>query len=135
MANINVSVVHSLELVPIDRLHSFGEIKAGAIVRLRRPADSSCAIPGSIQIAAETQGDTVKTTITYRRRSLDRTTADLLEQYRATHLVALYIDETGARRVCGSPACPLSFSYTSGDGVFSCRLSGEMPAPSPFLIE
>lgn len=134
MAYLNVSVAHSLRLLPIERLSKFARIKSGVkMVCLRQP-DKADAIPGSIQITATEEDGKIKKNITYKRRSLDRKTADLLESYRFMRLVAIYTDETGNKRVAGSPDYPLKFSYTSGDGVFTCKLEGEGDTIDPFII-
>lgn len=134
MANLNVSAAHSLRLVPVERLSKFARINSGVkLVCLRQP-DEAEAIPGSIRITATEEDGKIKKSITYKRRTVDRVTANLLESYRFMRLVAIYVDETGNKRVAGSPDYPLKFSYTSGDGVFTCTLEGEDLTTDPFLI-
>lgn len=134
MANLNVSAAHSLQLVPIDRLSKFAQIKTGVmLVYLSQPDDAN-AIPGSIRITTSIEGGVIKKSITYKRRTVDRTTANLLEGYKVTRLVAVYTDEIGFKRVAGSPDYPLKFSYTSSDGVFTCKLEGDSLTIDPFLI-
>ncbi|WP_290452737.1 hypothetical protein [Duncaniella muris] len=103
------------------------------LVYLSQP-DNANAIPGSIRITTSIEGGVIKKSITYKRRTVDRTTANLLEGYKVTRLVAVYTDETGNKRVAGSPDYPLKFSYTSSDGVFTCKLEGESLTIDPFLI-
>lgn len=134
MANLNVSAAHSLQLVPVERLSKFARINSGVkLVCLRQP-DEADAIPGSLRITATEEDGIIKKSITYKRRTVDRKTADLLESYRFMRLVAIYIDETGSQRVSGSPDYPLKFSYTSGEGVYTCTLEGEGLTIDPFLI-
>ncbi|GFI53081.1 hypothetical protein IMSAGC021_01391 [Muribaculaceae bacterium] len=134
MANLNVSAAHSLQLVPIDRLSKFAQIKTGVMLVYLSQPDNANAIPGSIRITTSIEGGVIKKSITYKRRTVDRTTANLLEGYKVTRLVAVYTDETGNKRVAGSPDYPLKFSYTSSDGVFTCKLEGESLTVDPFLI-
>lgn len=134
MANLNVSAAHSLQLVPIDRLSRFAQIKTGVMLVYLSQPDNANAIPGSIRITTSIEGGVIKKSITYKRRTVDRTTANLLEGYKVTRLVAVYTDETGNKRVAGSPDYPLKFSYTSSDGVFTCKLEGESLTIDPFLI-
>ncbi|WP_290455591.1 hypothetical protein [Paramuribaculum intestinale] len=134
MANLNVSAAHSLQLVPIDRLSKFAQIKTGVMLVYLSQPDNANAIPGSIRITTSIEGGVIKKSITYKRRTVDRTTANLLEGYKVTRLVAVYTDETGNKRVAGSPDYPLKFSYTSSDGVFTCKLEGESLTIDPFLI-
>lgn len=134
MANLNVSTVHSLQLVPIDRLSRFAQVKAGVMLLYLQQPDDADAIPGSIRITANEEEGKIKKSITYKRRAVDRMTANLLESYRVMRLIAIYTDETGNKRVAGSPNYPLKFSYTSGDGVFTCKLEGEGLTIDPFII-
>lgn len=134
MANLNVSAAHSLQLVPIDWLSKFAQIKTGVMLVYLSQPDNANAIPGSIRITTSIEGGVIKKSITYKRRTVDRTTANLLEGYKVTRLVAVYTDETGNKRVAGSPDYPLKFSYTSSDGVFTCKLEGESLTIDPFLI-
>lgn len=103
------------------------------LVFLEQP-DEAEAIPGSIRITTTSEDGVIKKSITYKRRTVDRATANLLEGYKVTRLVAIYTDETGNQRVTGSPDYPLKFSYTSGDGVFTCKLEGEGDTIDPFII-
>lgn len=134
MANLNVSAAHSLQLVPINRLSKFAQVKAGVMLVYLQQPDEADAIPGSIRITTSEEEGKIKKSITYKRRTVDRVTANLLEGYRVTRLVAVYTDETGNKRVAGSPDYPLKFSYTSGDGVFTCKLEGEGDTIDPFII-
>ena len=103
------------------------------LLYLQQPDDAD-AIPGSIRITANEEEGKIKKSITYKRRAVDRMTANLLESYRVMRLIAIYTDETGNKRVAGSPNNPLKFSYTSGDGVFTCKLEGEGLTIDPFII-
>lgn len=134
MANLNVSAAHSLQVVPINRLSKFAQVKAGVMLVYLQQPDEADAIPGSIRITTSEEEGKIKKSITYKRRTVDRVTANLLEGYRVTRLVAVYTDETGNKRVAGSPDYPLKFSYTSGDGVFTCKLEGEGDTIDPFII-
>lgn len=134
MANLNVSAAHSLQLVPINRLSKFAQVKAGVMLVYLQQPDEADAIPGSIRITTSEEEGKIKKSITYKRRTVDRVTANLLEGYRVTRLIAVYTDETGNKRVAGSPDYPLKFSYTSGDGVFTCKLEGEGDTIDPFII-
>ena len=134
MANLNVSAAHSLKLVPINRLTMFAQVKAGVMLVYLQQPDEADAIPGSIRITTSEEEGKIKKSITYKRRTGDRVTANLLEGYRVTRMVAVYTDETGNKRVAGSPDYPLKFSYTSGDGVFTCKLEGEGDTIDPFII-
>lgn len=134
MGNLNVSAANSLQLLPIDRLAKFAQIKTGVMLVFLSHPDNAEAIPGSINISTTDEDGKIKKSITYKRREVDRETADLLEAYKVSRLIAIYTDETGFIRVAGSPDYPLKFSYTSGSGVFTCKLEGEDTTIDRFLI-
>lgn len=133
MVKLNVSAVHSLQLIPVDRMSKFAVLQNHAFIVLTDLQDSAGEIPGSVKIQTSDDDGKIKKTITYKRRPVDLPTANLLESYRHRRLIAVYVDETGSRRVAGSPDYPLTFSFTSGDGVFSCKLEGETTGIDPFL--
>lgn len=56
MANLNVSAAHSLQLVPIDRLSKFAQIKTGVMLVYLSQPDNANAIPGSIRITTSIEG-------------------------------------------------------------------------------
>jgi len=61
--------------------------------------------------------------------------ADILEGYKVSRLVAVYIDESGKQRVAGSPDWPLTLDYTTEGGVFIVTLQGEDVRPDGFLAD
>lgn len=60
MANLNVSAAHSLQLVPIDRLSKFAQIKTGVMLVYLSQPDNANAIPGSIRITTSIEGGVIK---------------------------------------------------------------------------
>lgn len=134
MANLTVSVAHSLQLVPINRVARFAQTHSGVKLGLFRHPDPVEATPGSIKVSTSGEDGIYKKSIDYKVSTVDRSTANLLERYAAMRLVAIYTDETGSPRVAGSPDHPLTLTYTSGEGVFSCKLEGESDTIDPFLI-
>ncbi len=64
MANLNVSAAHSLQLVPINRLSKFAQIKAGVMLVFLEQPDEAEAIPGSIRITTNTEDGKIKKSIT-----------------------------------------------------------------------
>jgi hypothetical protein len=66
---------------------------------------------------------------------VSETTANLLGLLKALRLVAIYTDESGKRRVAGSPDWPLSMEYVAEGGVFTVTLQGEDVNPDGFLTD
>ncbi len=97
--------------------------------------DDALAVPGSIKVSSSSDGGILKKKITFERSDVSDKTADLLEGYKVSRLVATYVDESGKRRVAGSPDWPLTLDYNTGDGVFSVTLQGEDTAPDAFLLD
>ena len=60
MANLNVSAAHSLQLVPINRLSKFAQIKAGVMLVFLEQQDEAEAIPGSIRITTNNEDGKIK---------------------------------------------------------------------------
>lgn len=134
MASLNVSAAHSLRLLPIGRLRQFAHYRTCVNLAWLVPPDDAEEIPGSIRITSSGENGIIKKNITYKRKITGHAAADQLEGYKATRLIALYVDETGQMRVAGSPDYPLAFSFTSGDGVFTCTIEGEAPTIDGFLL-
>ena len=97
--------------------------------------DDAVAVPGSVKVSTSSDNGIIKKKITFERSDVSDKTADILEGYKETRLIATYVDESGRRRVAGSPDWPLSLDYTTADGVFSVTLQGEDTAPDAFLID
>lgn len=129
-----LSAVHSLSLIPVSKLLVFACVGGGVrVVCLDAPEDAG-AIPGSVKISSTESSGIIKKTMTYKCQSAGAPALLRLEGYRASRLVAFYVDETGARRAAGSPDFPLRFSFTFSDGVFSCKLEGDSLTEDPFVI-
>ena len=114
MTRSTVSSCHSLKIIPLSRVSRFARIKSRVVMLILGSEDDAVAVPGSVKVS---------------------TTADALEGYKVSRLIATYVDESGKRRVAGSPDWPLSLDYSIGDGVFSVTLQGEDTAPDAFLMD
>lgn len=93
------------------------------------------AVPGSVKVSTTSDNGIIKKKITFERSDVSGSSADALEGYKVSRLIATYVDESGKRRVAGSPDWPLSLDYSIGDGVFSVTLQGEDTAPDAFLMD
>ena len=134
MANLHVSVVSSLKLVPVDGLTRFSMAYNRVVMTsLRRPVEAG-AVPGSARIASDLSDGIHQKSITYRVAPVTPEAADKLDALCASRLVAIYTDENGNIRVAGSPDYPLTLTYTSAEGAFMCTATGQGTAIDPFLI-
>lgn len=135
MDSYTVSACHSLKIIPLSIVTRFARISSRVYMMLLGDAIDAVAVPGSIKIAHTSENGKIKKKITYERSGVSETVADCLEISRATRLVAVYVDEIGRRRVCGSPNWPLSLNYTIEGGVFTVTLQGEDVMPDGFLMD
>lgn len=129
-----ISTCHSLKIIPLSKITRFARIGSKVIMQTEEP-DNACAIPGSIKVAHSTDDGVISKKITFERRDVSVNTADTLNRYKASRLVAIYVDEAGNLKVAGSPDYPLSLDYTTGDGVFHITLQGKDTAQDAFLTD
>lgn len=130
-----VSSCHSLRLIPLGRIKRFARLKSKVILLTLGEAEDAEAIPGSLKVAMTSDNGLIKTQITFERSNVSPLVADALEDYKALHLVATYVDENGRARVAGSPLWPLSLDYICEDGVFSVTLDGSDIRTHAFLAD
>lgn len=135
MSRSTVSSCHSLKIVPLSRLSRFARIKSRVVMLILGGEDDAVAVPGSVKISTSSDSGIIKKKITFERSDVSDITADILERYKVSRLIATYVDESGKRRVAGSPDWPLSLDYTTGDGVFTVTLQGEDTSPDAFLMD
>lgn len=132
---MSVSVVRCLRLVPVSQIKRFARIRAGVVMEIKGDHfESAEIVPGSIKLTSDEDAGVISKTITYNRREEGLKSANLMKALTAAKLIALYIDEVGNDRVCGSPDHPLRLSYTISDGVYACRLEGSDVDADPFLM-
>ena len=135
MNRSTVSTCHSLKIIPLDRLSRFARIQSRVIIMLLGEAIDAEAVPGTVKISTTTDNGKLKKKITFERSDVSESVADILEGYKVSRLVAVYIDESGKQRVAGSPDWPLTLDYTTEGGVFIVTLQGEDVRPDGFLAD
>ena len=135
MTRSTVSSCHSLKIIPLSHVSRFARIKSRVVMLILGGEDDAVAVPGSVKVSTTSDNGIIKKKITFERSDVSDITADALEGYKVSRLIATYIDESGKRRVAGSPDWPLSLDYSISDGVFSVSLQGEDTAPDAFLMD
>lgn len=133
MGNTVVSVCRELQLVPVERIVMFAPYQGRVKIIARYRIIPAGVVPGSVVVSANTGENSIKKSVSFKLPVTPSRGAEL-STLTGQLFVATYIDENGHRRVCGSPAYPLAFSYTSGEGVFDCRLDGEATEIDPFIV-
>lgn len=135
MNRSTVSTCHSLKLIPLARLSRFARIQSRVIIMLLGEAIDAEAVPGTVKISTTTDNGKLKKKITFERSDVSEAAADILEGYKVSRLIAVYVDESGKQRVAGSPDWPLTLDYTTEGGVFIVTLQGEDVRPDGFLAD
>lgn len=130
-----ITVSHGLKIVPLHRVVKYAVEGTRVHLHLLGGADNALAIPGTIKVATSVKDGIISKKITYQRSHADWLAAGQLNRYRGQRLIALYADETGQMRVCGSPEHPLRLEYVDTGGVFEVTLTGESTALDAFLSE
>ncbi len=129
-----VTICHSLELVPTNSVRYFGRI--GAVVRMAlnigRNSTPSGAIPGTITVSQSAKSGLISKTINYETGGRSAATENVLRGLSLLPLVAVYVDETGNRKICGSPSYPLRLEYARSEGGYSVTLTGKDNEPDGF---
>lgn len=135
MNRSTVSSCHSLKIIPLSLLSRFVRFDSRVSMMLLGEAIDAEAVPGSVKISTTTDNGKIKKKITFECSDVSENTADHLERFKVLRLVATYVDESGMRRVAGSPNWPLSLDYNTEGGVFSVNLQGEDIHPDGFLVD
>lgn len=120
-----LSACHSLKLVPINRLARYSRIGSKIIMTVLGVADNAKAVPGTITVASSSEKGVISKTITYNRAGISPEATDELDNYKSQAIVAIYTDESGHERVCGSPMYPLNLDYIEKNGVYNVTLTGK----------
>ena len=119
-----VSAPHSLHIIDINDLAIFCRRQSNVILSWRSYAKPLFTIPGTITPNSVYNEKGYDKSITLRAVSEGSNLADMLMNYSACRLIAIYTDARGHQRVCGSPEYPLRLSYTIQEGVATIVLTG-----------
>lgn len=130
-----ISACHSLRLIPISRLVRFGRYQSEVRLVHTGLEIPSKAIPGTVKVSTQAEDGVYKKQITYLVGNVLSESVDWMTALKFQRLVAVYVDEGGSARVCGSPDFPLSLDFISGDGVLSVTLSGQDREIDGFLVD
>ena len=133
---MNTSIIsgcHSLELIPVDRLSRFARVGSRAHIIIIESSDPACEIPGSLKVSTSVDNGVIKKKITFDRAGVSSAETDRLNIYVKLHLIAIYIDESGNRRVSGSPDHPLAFRFSISEGSYVCTLEGSDTEEDAFM--
>lgn len=136
MAKRRVTVCHGLKIIPTSDLIRFARVGTGVIINyygenIRIPE----VVPGTVEMTTETAEGVYSRRIDFEITEVSRDVTDTLESLKACRLVAIYKDESGNDRVCGSPDYPLSLDFYDREGVVKVSLSGKSHEADGFMTE
>jgi hypothetical protein len=95
--------------------------------------DRLCHIPGTLTVSSNEDDGVIDKKITMSLPDVTEEFVDSLESYGGSLLVAVYSDERGRQRVCGSPDWPLTLSYSTDGGICAITLEGRDTRPDAFF--
>lgn len=128
-----MSVCHSLRFFPHENIRRFSSYLSEVIMITVGHEYESMAVPGSLKVSDAADDGTHTKKITFSVAPCNEKIMQNLQLLSAMRLVAVYVDENGRERVCGSPSLPLKLSYTYEGGGCAVTLEGHDVAPNPYL--
>lgn len=89
--------------------------------------------PGTLKVEHQYSDHFFKKKISFSKPVQGPTSIEAMEIFKKGRLVAVYTDETGRKRVCGSIQYPLSLEYFEEGGVIHATLTGADESPDGFV--
>ena len=127
-----VSAAHSLFLVYVSNVLSFGVVHSRAFIKSIGEAEEIKIVPGSFVPGDGLSDGLYNKKHSFKLSDVSVNKTDYLENLKKGRYVAFYVDENGNERVSGSPDYPLSLSYEIKGGLYSCTLTGFSIDPDAF---
>ena len=124
MSTRTITVAHGLRLLPLREVLAFASAFGRAWMVHSGHAIDSGAVPGSVTVSAAMDGRVYVKRINFQRKRTDRAGEYAYSMLTREPLLAVYIDEQGAQRVCGTAEYPLHLSMSPGGAVYDCVLEG-----------
>lgn len=128
-----VTVVSGLTLLPIRHITGFDRDGMAVRIEARVMEEDTRAMPGTAKVQASKGDGVFKKQIDYDCIAPQQSQLTRLEELKAEWLVALYTDPRGERRVCGSPAYPLTLDFEESGGKLKVSLSGTDTKPDGYV--
>lgn len=133
MKRTTMSVCRDLLLYPVTSVYTYSRIRSEARFGSFTGGIEADAIPGTITLVETEEEDVKNRKITYQAAEMTPEAADRLSQLKKCKLIAVYTDESGRRRVAGSPSWPTALDYTSVGGVNTVVLTYSDTEQDAFL--
>lgn len=133
MLNLALSAIHSLQLIPVEYVSYFAYFGTTAALEMTAAPLNADAIPGTITVQSSETGTEKNKVISFKRAPLSPSIQAQLTRLLPVLMIAIYTDEAGNRRVCGSPAFPLRLGFTISGGSYNCTLNGRTTGEDPIV--
>lgn len=134
MSGSIISLCTGLRLLTCDEVLRFANINSTTVIAPKSAPVIVNEIPGTLLVQHSYENGVYTKNITFEYSGVNPETLDMFEALRHLKFIALYTDETGRERVCGSKTYPLSLEYTTSEGAFSVVLRGEDTRQDTFLL-
>lgn len=133
MGKFTVSAAHGLRLVSVSDILSFGVIRSRTFIKFVGEPESLKIVPGSLVPEDVFKEGFYSKKHSFKLSGVSVSTTVHLENLQKGRYLAFYVDENGNERVSGSLDHPLSLSYETKGGLYSCVLTGVCSDPDAFM--
>lgn len=121
-----------LRMIPVGGITRFARVGASVYLTALSRGYDSMATPGTIFVEQSSEGGIINKKITYRRADMSLEVEQTLRALKFLRVVAMYVDESGNIRICGSPSYPLTLDYNSTAGGYEVTLTGTDSEPDGY---
>lgn len=134
MAKKSVTVCHSLKIIPTSQLIRFAQIGPRTVMTFyKSEIQDPEVVPGTVLMTTDIDDGIYSRSIDFEITEVNVKTSEILSLLKNQRLIAIYKDESGNDRVCGSPGFPLSLDYHDAGGVYKVTLTGKGVTPDGFV--
>lgn len=133
--NLIVSGAHSLRVLDVTKIFSFGVLQGGAHILTLNEGIELEAVPGSIQPSDTYDEGLFHKVIAFRIGQVSQQRTQLLQSLTADQIIAIYVDEFWKNRVAGCLDWPMTFTFSISGGLYECQLECRGMEPNPYLMD
>lgn len=137
MTIANKTVCSSLQLIRVESVELFYIIKFNnsVVIGYKDVCFEPPIIPGSLISSESDKDGQLSKSITFEISDVSPEIIETLQRMKYKKLVAMYKDEIGLQKICGTLDYPLSFDWSHGEGVYKITLRGEDKDPDHYVSQ
>ncbi len=132
MARTTVTVCSCLQIIPCPHVYRYSRYDSRARIELT-DNPGVMGIPGTVRKSCSEENDAYSKKIEFSLAAVMPDTTDHLMRLSRSRLIALYVDESGNRRVMGSPTYPATLKWIDEGGVLKVMLACTQPWQDAFV--